>query len=458
MGFMKNKINIIILIIWFIITIIGVMNHEVWRDEAQVWCLVRDLNFIDLYSSTRVEGHPMLWYLLLMPFAKLGVPVEIMNIVSFLFVGVAVAFLLWKSPFSFIEKILVTFSAGMVYFFPVIARNYALMPLAIFLMAYFYNQRAEKPYKYSLSLIFLSQTHILALGFCAIAFLLFTCEKIKEKRYYPSFAILGINFAFLFFSFYRATSENVVIQMYSENTMDIYRLLNNFCYNYFSPVFSSSMPLNYIIFYGLLSIFAFYLFKIDKKLFMIFSASFAYIFYIFAKVWFGGVSYQKAFVLMLILIFCYWAVKEVPKQLKIAFNVLFFISLILSVPAISKDIKQEFSGSKSLANYVRENLKQQDFIYVGYPHGISPLSAYLPKTRFFSKEEGKFLTYYDFNLVRNQMLVEPPENINYYICQQDFYLFEELGYELIFSTSEEIVGPIIQPEVYKIYKKKKAMT
>ncbi len=455
---MKNRVNIIILAIWFIITFLCVLNHEIWRDEAQVWCLVRDLNIFELFNATRVEGHPMLWYLLVLPFAKFGISVESMQFLSIIFTGIAVAFLLWKSPFSILQKILITFSAGMVYFLPVIARNYALMPLAIFLLAHFYNQRDEKPYKYSLSLIFLSQTHILALGFCVITFLLFVFERFKEKKYYPAIAILCFNFIFLFFSFYQTSTENVVVQKYSENTMGVFELLNNFCYNYFSPIFTSSMPLNCLIFYGILFLIILHLFRNDKKLFLIFSVSFTYIFYIFAKVWFGGVSYQKAFVLMLVLVFCYWTLKEIPKQLKIAFNVLFLISFVLSIPATFSDIKQEFSGSKMIANYVKENLKGKDFVYIGYPHGISPLSAYLPENRFFSEQENKFLTYYDFNLIRNQMLIEPPEYIEYHITQQDFYLFEELGYELIFSGPEEIIGPVREAEIYKIYKKKKAMT
>ena len=101
---MKNKINILIFVLWCLFALIGLFHHELWRDETQVWCLVRDVNFFDLFAATRIEGHPMLWYLLVLPFAKLGLPVESMQFLSFALVGSAVALMLWKSPFSNFEK------------------------------------------------------------------------------------------------------------------------------------------------------------------------------------------------------------------------------------------------------------------------------------------------------------------------------------------------------------------
>ena len=455
---MKNKFNILIFILWLLISLFALLHHEIWRDEAQVWCLVRDLNFFDIYNATRVEGHPILWYLLLTPFAKLGLPVESMQVLSFVFIGAAVVLFLWKSPFSSLEKTLVVFSAGMSYFLPVIARNYALIPMFLFGLAYCYPKRTEKPLLYSFLLFLLSQTHILMLGFCFCLFVLFLFENIKEKKYFLPLGLLCLNFLFLFYSFYGISSENVVVQRYSENTMTLPTLLKNFCYNYFAPLFTSNEILNCIIFYGALIIIGFYIFKENRKIFAVFITSFSYIFYIFAMVWFGGISYQKAYILLLILIFCYWVLNNNLRQLKVAFNTIFVISLLLSIPAIFNDFKYEFSGSKSLSKYIEKNLANEKFIYIGYPHGIAPLSAYLPNTKFFSSELGKYITYYDFNALKERKETTIPNEFEYYIVQQDFYLFEELGYELIFSTDEKIVGPIMEAEVYKIYKKKKAMT
>ena len=164
----SKKFNWILIIVYLLITLTALLFHEIWRDEAQAWCIVRDLGFIDIYNMVRVEGHPMLWYLILMPFAKLGLPIISMQFINWLIVFASVIFFIFKSPFNYLQKILVTFSAGMIYFLPVIARNYTLIPILIFLLAYFYPKRTERPYLYSILIILLSQTHILMLGFSLI--------------------------------------------------------------------------------------------------------------------------------------------------------------------------------------------------------------------------------------------------------------------------------------------------
>ena len=58
----KNKFNIIVFIIYGLISLGLVFSHEQWRDEAQQWILVRDLSFFDLISQLKYEGHFLLWY------------------------------------------------------------------------------------------------------------------------------------------------------------------------------------------------------------------------------------------------------------------------------------------------------------------------------------------------------------------------------------------------------------
>ena len=85
-----KKYSVFLIILWFVIVLFAAFNHEIWRDEAQVWCIVRDLNFFDAFQMARNEGHPFLWYMVVMPFAKLGLPVEAMQIVGLMFVFASV--------------------------------------------------------------------------------------------------------------------------------------------------------------------------------------------------------------------------------------------------------------------------------------------------------------------------------------------------------------------------------
>ena len=47
----------------------SVLRHEMWRDEIQAWSIVIGSRSVGdlLHGALRYEGHPPLWYLVLMP-------------------------------------------------------------------------------------------------------------------------------------------------------------------------------------------------------------------------------------------------------------------------------------------------------------------------------------------------------------------------------------------------------
>jgi len=74
----ENQVNkiyyFIIFILYLFITLYAVLNHEPWRDEAQSWLIARDANFFDIFKLLPFEKAPALWYLILLPLAKSGMP------------------------------------------------------------------------------------------------------------------------------------------------------------------------------------------------------------------------------------------------------------------------------------------------------------------------------------------------------------------------------------------------
>ena len=56
----ENKSHITIFLIYEVISFCLIFFHEAWRDEAQSWLLVRDLNFVELISQMKYEGHFLL--------------------------------------------------------------------------------------------------------------------------------------------------------------------------------------------------------------------------------------------------------------------------------------------------------------------------------------------------------------------------------------------------------------
>jgi len=131
--------------------------HEPWFDEAQAWLIGRDATIKELLSSiTHYEGHPPLWHLILMPFAKLGVPFEIgLKSVNFTLATMAMGILIFKAPFNRFIRCTIPFTYFFFYQYGVISRTYSLMMLGFVLSAMFFKERNEKPFRFiaALSLI-----------------------------------------------------------------------------------------------------------------------------------------------------------------------------------------------------------------------------------------------------------------------------------------------------------------
>ena len=58
------------LIVYICITVVMLVNHQPWFDEAHAWTVAQELNILDIIYQAPLEGHTFLWYTLLMPFAK----------------------------------------------------------------------------------------------------------------------------------------------------------------------------------------------------------------------------------------------------------------------------------------------------------------------------------------------------------------------------------------------------
>ncbi len=61
-----NSFTNLLILIFFSLGLIGILNHAMWRDELNVWLIARDSDSIgELFRNIKYEGHPGLWYLCL---------------------------------------------------------------------------------------------------------------------------------------------------------------------------------------------------------------------------------------------------------------------------------------------------------------------------------------------------------------------------------------------------------
>ena len=155
-------------------------RHENWRDEAQAWQIAKNLGLGGLFAQLRYEGHPCLWYLILMPFAKLGLPFSCMGLISLAFMSVAAWLVLKKAPFSWPVKLVLVFGSFFVYYYPVISRSYSLIPPLLAVLAVLYPCRKEKGILYGAALAALTQTHVYMAGLSFLLSFFWLCETAAD--------------------------------------------------------------------------------------------------------------------------------------------------------------------------------------------------------------------------------------------------------------------------------------
>lgn len=177
----ENIILILMFAAYLIFNGVLLIGHELWRDEANVWLMARELSPIQLLGELKYQGHPCLWYLLVMPFAKLGFPFKTISVVSFLIMAVGSGVFTFKAPFHPITKLICLFSPIFSYYYPVVARNYCLIAMLLILLAYYYLKRNEKPWIYGLMLGLLVQADTIVLATAGLISLMWLYEGISES-------------------------------------------------------------------------------------------------------------------------------------------------------------------------------------------------------------------------------------------------------------------------------------
>jgi hypothetical protein len=172
--------KLLILLTFAALVATTIASHEPWHDEIQCWLLARDTNPITLlFKFLRYEGHPGLWHLLLMVPAKLKLPLLTMNLIAGAAMVGAMYLILYRSPFPTIVKVLLPFSYFFLYQYSVVARNYSLIPILLFLIALIYRRRDERPYTFFVLLILLANV---SLHGTLIALALLTLHMIDLRR------------------------------------------------------------------------------------------------------------------------------------------------------------------------------------------------------------------------------------------------------------------------------------
>jgi hypothetical protein len=116
------------------LSLIGVLRHEMWRDELQAWTLAKDSSSLaDLWQNMGTEPHPMLWHTLLFFLTRITRNPVAMQCLHWLIAVASVYIFVRFSPFTMLQKTLFCFGYFPLYEYCAIARNYSLGMLLLFL-------------------------------------------------------------------------------------------------------------------------------------------------------------------------------------------------------------------------------------------------------------------------------------------------------------------------------------
>lgn len=488
-----NKIDILIWACYTIfILIIAVVFHEKWRDEAQAWLLARDLNFIDLLKQMSYEGHPPLWHIILMPFAKLGFPYITESVISCAIMSGTAWLLLRNAPFKKSTQIILLLTSPFIYLYPAISRSYCIIALALVLIAIFYKDRRQKKVQYVLSILLLAYSHVIMLGVVGMLYLFFFIEEIfynkkdkkETKELLISLAIAGIGLLILVALLFGCITKNQIVNM-NMNGIDSLNIhtVKKLLYDMFIYIFGNlSYSYGFRLF---VEIFVIFLILAEGKRnpenMLVAVVGILWQIFIYLFIW--GVLTQRANTIILIGIFIAWIGREQTNEKKesnlstltskiVEFGCLMILifSIMQSVELVNYEIKGNYSDAKATAQYIEQNLDDDAIMICTDKSYASAIIPYTTKVKFWSPTDEKYFTYVTWDASSNKkMTIEEMidkaknsfgEDKNVYLlnCNNEEMKNEDtlktlqnnnVLSEVIYKGSEK---KCISDEVYDIYK------
>lgn len=378
-----KKINIIIFVVFLLLTSLIGINHEPWVDEAQSWIIARDANTSEIvWNIARYEGSFPLWHLTLRLFINLGLNYEHLYIVPIIISAIGLIVFLKKVEAPKFVKILLPFSYYIFYQYTIIARSYSYLLLAFSLIASTYKKRIKEPLKYVLALSFMSLISIHGMIISVILGIAFLIEIIKEKnikKYIKELVVFAIIILLEVIVLWpRSDLYMTVAAAYT--IPDIIKSLVNMLIGNGSVI---------IKVYNIISIIMFILLAINlvktknKDLFITILVLFGFMFVIR----FGSHHSGILFLFVIFGIICkYDEIKIKNTNIdKIFMIVLIMYAACSIIPAIN-DYGHEYSGAKEMAEYIEEKGCSKEEIF-GFGYKTVAVQAYFKENIYKNRPE-----------------------------------------------------------------------
>ncbi len=157
----RRRTQFAIVLIWAVLVGLLLLRHAFWRDEVRALSLaLQGDSVFAMLRGLHGEGHPAVWYLLLRGAHTLLPIPAVLPLVSVAVALAAALLLAWRSPFS--GMVIAELLLGRIglYEYSVMARNYGISMLLMFLFAALYPRHRDRGIALGLVLLVLANCNV----------------------------------------------------------------------------------------------------------------------------------------------------------------------------------------------------------------------------------------------------------------------------------------------------------
>jgi len=433
------RVNIFAISLFVLAGLMLVFHHEMWRDEMHAWLIARESTSIfNLYEILKYDGHPGLWHLILMPITHLSSSGFGMQLVHLLIASCAAWIFLVNAPFSQSQKILFVFGYFPFFEYSIIARNYALGLLFIFIFCALYCKPKKNYLLIGLVIALMANTSLIAtiVALSLLAVLLLDCLLNNKEVSRGSIttqlcALMIAGFGTLF----------SIVQMIPPPDTNMAASWN-FKYGFgqtketlativkgylplpipFSQFWNTNIFLSHpFLTIAIIPILAFFIYKTIR---LLSNSRSALLLYVVSSIGLLSFFYSKYLgfprhhgFLYIILIASLWInIKQNASKISLekfsffrnisyssALTVILWIHLAGSVVAFAVEYQRPFSNALAASEYIREHHLESREMVGYYDYNATPIAGYLNKPFIYFPESSSYGNYVRWDTKHKQI-------------------------------------------------------
>jgi hypothetical protein len=153
--------RVILFGVWFAVVLYLAWHHSFFRDEVRALTLaLSGSGILGMIATVHGEGHPLIWYLLLRTGYALVGSTLVLPVTAGVIAFAAAALLVFRSPFGPLPIALMLFGRMLLYEYSVMARNYGISMLLMFVIACVYERWRNRGYLLGVLLLLLANTNV----------------------------------------------------------------------------------------------------------------------------------------------------------------------------------------------------------------------------------------------------------------------------------------------------------